>query len=104
MAEIEAIHGPLTDKVAKLDKIYTTLVDLELELDDIRKRDNIIAYEKKARVSNDDTISQERVDKFKDELESRRITLNDTCKMVQPTQDGIDQLCYKTEAIKKSSQ
>ena len=99
-AENEEAHGPLADKVAKLDKIYTTLVDLELELDDIRKKGNIIAYEKKARVPEDDTLSQGRVDKFKDELESRRITLNDTCKMVQPTQDGISLLRYRTEATK----
>ena len=65
VTENEEVHGPLTDKVAKLDKIYTTLVDLELELDDIRKRDNIIAYEKKARVLDNDTLSQERVKKFK---------------------------------------
>ena len=103
-AENEEAHGPLADKVAKLEKIYTTLVGLELELDEIRKKGNIIAYEKKARVPDNDTLSQERVDKFKVELESRRIPLNDTCKMVQPTQDGIDQLRYRTEATKYSSQ
>ena len=66
-------------------------MDLELELDDIRKRGNIIAYEKKARIPDDDTLPQDRVNKFEDEVESRRITINDTCKTVQPTQDGIHQ-------------
>ena len=73
-----------------MDKMYTTLVDLELERDDIRKKRNIIDYEKKARIQDDNTLSQDRVDKFRDELEICRITSNGTCKMAQPTQDGLD--------------
>ena len=48
---------------------------------------------------HDDTLSQDRVDKFKDEIESHRVTLNDPCKAVQPTQDGINQLSYKKALI-----
>ena len=78
-AENEQAHGPLADKVAKLEKRYTILMDLELEFDAIRKKGNIIAYEKKPRVPDNNTLSQERVNKFKDEIESHKITLNDIC-------------------------
>ena len=75
-------------------------MDLELELMAIKKEGNIIAYEKKAKVPDNGTLSQERVDKFKDKLEIHRITLNDTCKMVQPTLTSISLLCDGTEATK----
>ena len=65
------------------------------------KKGNIIAYEKKARMQDDNKLSQDRVDKFRNELEAHRITLKDTYKMVQPTQESIDQLCYRTEAARK---
>ena len=99
-AENEQAHGPLADKVAKLKKIYTIPVDLELELDAIRIKGDIIAYEKKARVPDNDTLSQERVDKLNDELESCKLTLIDTFKMVQPTQNSLSLLCDRTEATK----
>ena len=39
VTESEEAHGPLTDKLTALDKTYTILADLELELFDIRKRE-----------------------------------------------------------------
>ena len=60
-------------------------MELELELKAIRNEGNIIAYEKKAKVLDSGTLSEERVGKFKDEIENRRLALNDTCKIVQPT-------------------
>ena len=75
-------------------------MDLELELKAIRNEGNIIAYEKKAKVPDNGTLSEERVNKFKDEIENRRITLNDTCKMVQPTPTSISLLCDRTDAAK----
>ena len=44
-AEYEEVHGLLADKMARLNKTYITLVDLELDLDDIRKEGNIISYD-----------------------------------------------------------
>ena len=99
-AENEEIHGPLADKVSKQNKRYSTLVDLELDIDDIRKNRNIIVYEKKARAPDDDTLSQDRVNNLKGKFESPRITLKDNCKMVQPTQSGIRQLRYRTVTTK----
>ena len=81
-AECEHIHGSLTDKVEELKEVYTTLVELELEIDAIKKEGNITAYEKKAKVPENGTLSQERVNKFKDERDNHRNILNDTCKMV----------------------
>ena len=76
----------------KLNKTYITMVDLELDHNDIRKEGNIIAYEMKAGIPSDNTLYQKRVNK----LESHRTTLRDTCKTVQPTQSGIRQLHYRT--------
>ena len=50
VTESQEAHTPLADKLAALNKTYTLLTDLELELFDIRKRGNIIAYEKRAKV------------------------------------------------------
>ena len=77
-AECEHIHGSLTDKVAELKDVYTTLVELKLEIDAIKKEGNIIAHKNKAKVLENGTLSQERVDKFKDEIENGRNILNDT--------------------------
>ena len=40
-------HGSLEDKLVTLDEKYQALADLELELMDIRRRGNMIVYEKK---------------------------------------------------------
>ena len=69
--KIEQVDGSLINKVAELKEIYTTLVELELELKAIRNEGNIIAYEKKAKVLDNGTLSEERVGKFKDEIENK---------------------------------
>ena len=84
-----------------MDKSYSTLADLELESEEIREKGNIIAYEKQPTMQDDSTLSQDRIEKIKNELEIQRLALNDTCRMIQHTQDGVDQLLYRTEAARK---
>ena len=55
--EAEKEHGPLADKFVTLDKKYQVLTNLDLELIDIRKRGNIIAYERAGQAPNIDTLS-----------------------------------------------
>ena len=43
-AEYEEVHGPLVDKMTRVNEAYVTLVDLELDHNNIRKEGNIIAY------------------------------------------------------------
>ena len=64
--------------MAKLNETYITLVDLELDHNNIRKERNIIAYETRIGILNDDTLYQERVKNLRDKLESCRITLRNT--------------------------
>ena len=75
-------------------------MELELELKAIRNEGNIIAYEKKAKVPDNGTLTEERVGKFKEDIENWRLALNDACKMVQPTQASISVLSDRTEAAK----
>ena len=56
--EAEKEHGPLADKLVTLDEKYQVLADLELELMDIRRRGNIIAYEKAGQTPNIETLLQ----------------------------------------------
>ena len=44
----------------------------------------IIAYEKKAKVLDSGTLSEERVGRFKEVIENYVLALNDACKMIQP--------------------
>ena len=62
--------------------MHTTLVELELELKAIRREKNIIAYEKKAKVPDNGTLTEERVSKFKEDIKNGRLALNDACKTV----------------------
>ena len=43
-AEYEEDHGPLADKMTRLNETYITMVDLELDHNNIRKEGNNIAY------------------------------------------------------------
>ena len=98
--EYEEVHGPLADKMDKLNKTYITMVDLELDHNDIRKEGNIIAYEIKAGIPSSPTLYQKRVNNLKGKLEGHRTTLRDTCKKVHPSQSGIRQLHYRTVATR----
>ena len=52
-------------------------------------------------MQDNDTLLQDRVKKIKNELENQRHPLNCTCRMIQPTQDGVDQLLCKEKAARK---
>ena len=95
-AEYKDSHETLAYKTAELDQTYIALVDLELDHDNIRKEGNIIEYEKKTEIPHTNTLYQERVNNLRDKLEDHRITLRNTCKVVQPTQKGMTQLHYRT--------
>ena len=95
-AENEAVHGPLVDKITRVNEAYTTLVDLQLDLNNIRKEGNIITYEGKIGIPDNDTLYQERVKSLRDKLETCMITLKNTCTIAQPTQRGLSQLQYRT--------
>ena len=45
-------HGPLAERLVTLEDQYKFLTNLEQELLDIRKKGNIIAYEKGGRAEN----------------------------------------------------
>ena len=81
--------------MAKLNQTYITLVGFELNHDNIRKEGNIIAYERKTEIPHTNTLFQEGVNNLRDKMESYRITLRNTGKVVQPTQKGIIQLQYR---------
>ena len=57
-------------KMTRLNETYITLVDLELDHNNIRKEGNIITYEKKIGIPNDNTFYQERVNNLRDKLEN----------------------------------
>ena len=59
-------------------------MELELELKTIRNKGNIIAYEKKAKVPDSGTLSEERVGRFKDEIENQRLALMTLVKWYSP--------------------
>ena len=48
----EKEHGPLAERLVTLEDQYKFLTNLEQELMDIRKKGNIIAYEKGGRAGN----------------------------------------------------
>ena len=57
--------GPLPERLVTLDEKYKELASLELELMDISKRKNIIAYEKSVKIASTETISSETIDSIR---------------------------------------
>ena len=51
-------------------------------------------------MQDDSTLSPEQLERINDELENQKVLLNDTCKMVQHTQYGVEQLLFQIEAAK----
>ena len=98
--EYEGVHGPLADRMDELRQTYISMVNLELNHDNIRKEGNIIAYEMKTGTPSDDKLYHKRVNILKGKLESHRTTLRYTCKKVHPSQSGIRQLHYRTVATR----
>ena len=64
---------------------------------------NIIAFEKQAANKNKEAnkLTEVQKERLMSELQDWRMLLNDSCKMVSHTQDGIDYLLKLTEAAKK---
>ena len=65
--ERERVHRPLAERLVTLDDQYQLLVELEQELMDIRKRGNIITHEKRIKVANTETISQDTIESLRNE-------------------------------------
>ena len=76
--ESENEHGPLAGRLVPLDDQYQLLAELEQELMDIRERGNKITHEKRVKVANTETISQDTIESLRNELESRRDNLSTT--------------------------
>ena len=99
--ESEKELGPLAGRLVTLDDQYQHLAELEQELMDIRKRGNIITHEKRVKVENTETISQDTIESLRKMLESPTEDLSTAYKAAQPIQSNIDHLGYKTETAKK---
>ena len=65
-----------TRRMADTNDIYLTLVDLELDHENIRKEGNIMDYERKAKVPS--ALNQKRVSNLKDKLEDHQNLLRNT--------------------------
>ena len=79
--------------MADTDDIYLTLVDLELDHENIRKEGNIMDYERKTKVPS--ALHKKRVNNLRDKLEDHRNLLRNTCNTAQPTQNSMNQLYYR---------
>ena len=66
--------GSLEERLVTLDERYQELASLELELMDIGRRKNIIAYEKSVKIASTETLSQETIDSIRKELGTVRMT------------------------------
>ena len=99
--EAEKEHGPLADKLVTLYEKYQVLAGLELELMDIRRRGNIIAYEKAGQTPNIETLSQDTIESLRRDLEELKDDLSTAYKAAQPMCSDINHLCYKLEAAEK---
>ena len=67
-----------------LDERYQALASLQLELRDIRNRENIIAYEKTVKIASNENPSQETINSLKKEIEDRKDGLSAVYKAAQP--------------------
>ena len=76
IVEAEKEHGPLAERLVTLDKKYQVLANLELELMDIRKRGNIIAYERAGQTPNIETLSQDAIESLRRDLEKLKDDLS----------------------------
>ena len=88
-------HGSLEDRLVTLDERYQALARLELELMGIRRRRNIIAYEKTVKIASTETLSQETIDSLRKELEDCKDDLSTVYKAAQPVTSNISHLKHK---------
>ena len=97
IVEAEKEHGPLADKLVTLDEKYQALTSLELELMDIRRRGNLIAYEKTVKIASTENLSQETIESLRKDLEDRKDDLSAVYKAAQPVCSNINHLSHKHE-------
>ena len=79
-------HGPLAERLVTLDDQYKFLTNLEQELMDIRKKGNIISYEKGGNVENTTNISLDTRELQRKELGSHKDGPSTVHMAVQPMQ------------------
>ena len=99
--ESEKEHGALPQRLITVEDLYQLLAELEQDLMDMRRHGNIASHERRARITDPETISKDRVDSLITELGNCRDHLSSTYKSACPTQKGIDYLDYTTETTKK---
>ena len=66
----EENYGSLIDKVNKINRRHKVLEALEIEAEEIREQENIIAYKKQSRKKAPNRLSEEQIDNLNDELEN----------------------------------
>ena len=93
--------GPLPERLVTLDEKYNELAGLELELMDIRKKKNIIAYEKSVKIASTETLSTETIDSIRKDLGERKDELSAAFKSAQPVTKDINHLKHKLETAEK---
>ena len=80
----EKVHEPLSKRLVTLEDQYQLLAELERELMDIRRRGNILTHVKRLKVADTETISQDKIESLRNELENHRDHLSTTYKATQP--------------------
>ena len=88
-----------TRRIADIDDTYLTLVNLELDHDNIRKEGNIMDYERKTKVPS--ALHKKRVNNLRDKLEDHQNILRNTCNTAQPTQNSMTQLHYRSVNVRE---
>ena len=68
---------------------------------DIRRRGNIIAHEKRVKIANTETLSQDTIESLRKELEECKDDLSTAYKAAQPIRSDINHLCYKLKTAEK---
>ena len=99
----DATQGSLSVRVKKVKKKHQALTKLLTESAEIEKQGNIISFEKQAANKDNEAseLSKEQKDSLMSELLTQKMLLDDSCGMVNHTQDGIDYLQNMTESAKK---
>ena len=93
--------GSLEERLVTLDEKYKELASLELELMDISRRKNIIAYEKSVKIASTETLSPETIDSIRKELGDHKDDLSAVYKAAQPLTRDINHLKHKLETAEK---
>ena len=87
--------GSLEGRLVTLDEKYQELAILGLELMDISRRKNIIAYEKSVKIASTETLSQETIDSIRKELGDHKDDLSAVYKAAQPLTRDINHIKQK---------